>query len=52
MNVMSIIQFETVAVGNAILRPEQYTREVPSAVKVTLVPMDEPKIRYGAKAKA
>jgi hypothetical protein len=52
MNAMNAIQFETVIVGNTIRIPEQYAREVPPAVKVTLVPATEPKIRYGLKAKA
>lgn len=49
---MSAIKFEAVVIENTIRIPEQYTREVPSTVKVTLVPATESKIRYGSKAKA
>jgi hypothetical protein len=52
MNEMDAIQFETVVIGNTIRIPAQYTNEVPVAVKVTLVPATESKVRYGSKAKA
>jgi hypothetical protein len=49
---MSAIQFETVVVGNTIRIPDQYTKEVPATVKVTLVPATESKVKYGSKTKA
>jgi hypothetical protein len=49
---MNAIQFETIVVGNTIRIPEQYAKEVASAVKVTLVPATDHKVRYGSKSKA
>jgi hypothetical protein len=49
---MSAIQFETVVVGNTIRIPDQYTSNVPSTVKVTLVPAAESKMKFGARSKA
>jgi hypothetical protein len=52
MNEMKAIQFEAVVENNTIRIPEQYTGEIPSAVKVTLAPATESKIKYGALSKA
>jgi hypothetical protein len=49
---MNAIQFETEVVGNTIRIPDQYTKEVPLTVKVTLVPATGSKIKYGTKSKA
>ena len=49
---MTAIQFETIVVDNIIRIPAQYTTEVPSSVKVTLMPAAESKIKFSAKSKA
>ena len=49
---MTAIQFETVVVDNMIRIPDQYTAEVPSSVRVTIMPAAESKIRFSPKSKA
>jgi len=46
------IQFETVIESGVIRIPEQYIKAIPAAVKVTLAPASEPRIKMGAKSKA
>lgn len=46
------IQFETIVKSGIIRIPEQYIKALPSAVKVTLAPISELRIKIGAKSKA
>ena len=46
------IQFEATIESGVIRIPERYVKAVPSTVKVTLAPTNEPKIRKGARAGA
>jgi hypothetical protein len=46
------IQFETIIESGFIRIPEQYAKAVPSAVKVTLTPINEARIKLGSKSKA
>jgi hypothetical protein len=46
------IQFETNVESGVIRIPEQYIRVVPKTVKVTLVPVDNSRIKTGTKAKS
>jgi hypothetical protein len=46
------IQFETNVESGVIRIPEQYIRAVPANVKVTLVPVANPRIKAGTKAKS
>ena len=49
---MTVIQFEAVVIDNTFRIPDQYTTEVPSSVKVTIMPAAESKIKFSAKSKA
>jgi hypothetical protein len=49
---MTEIHFETVVVENTIRIPDQYTKDVPAVVSVTLTPVSGAKIKYGTKTKA
>jgi hypothetical protein len=51
-SVMQAIHFETVVESGIIRIPEQYIGAVPAAVKVTLIPVSEPRIKAGKKAGA
>jgi len=46
------IQFDTVVERGIIRIPEQYIQELPSTVKVTVAPLNEPIIKIGAKSGA
>jgi len=46
------IQFDTIVVRGIIRIPEQYIQELPSTVKVTVAPLNEPTIKIGAKSGA
>ena len=46
------IQFEAIIKSGVIRIPERYIKSVPAAVKVTLAPVNESKIKRGARAGA
>ena len=46
------IQFETIIERGIIRIPDEYIESVPAAAKVTLVAVNEPHIKMGAKSKA
>ena len=47
-----VIQFETIVERGIIRIPDQYITSFPSAVKVTVAPVNKPSIKIGAKSKA
>ena len=46
------IQFETIIESGVIRIPEEYVKAISAAVKVTLAPLNESRIKVGAKSKA
>jgi hypothetical protein len=46
------IQFETIVESGLIRIPKHYIETIPAAVKVTLAPINEPRVRPGAKSGA
>ena len=46
------IQFETIIERGIIRIPEEYLKAISAAVKVTLAPLNESRIKMGAKSKA
>jgi hypothetical protein len=46
------IQFETIIESGLIRIPEQFIREISPAVKVTLTPLGNPRIKIGRKSKS
>jgi hypothetical protein len=46
------IQFETVIKSGIIHIPEQYVNTIPVAVRVTLAPVSESRVKMGVKSKA
>jgi hypothetical protein len=46
------IQFDATVESGIIRIPERYVKTIPTTVKVTLAPANEPKIKKGARAGA
>ncbi len=46
------IQFETVVERGVIRIPDQYIKALPAAVRVTLAPAGDPRIKRGSKSQA